>query len=164
MFTPLHKLSDTSRVWIYQATTPFSDVIANGIREAAKEFTEQWTAHDASLKAGAEVYHNVFLVFAVDESHNDASGCSLDKKVRFVREMEQKFNLDFFDRMRIAWKSASNVAIVSFSEFGNLLESGKVNDSTLVYDNLVTTLKELRERWEVPLAHSWHRRLVVSDR
>jgi hypothetical protein len=161
MFTPIDKLPDTARVWIYQATAPFSDAAANSIREAAKTFTEQWTAHDASLKAGAEVYYNLFLVFAVDESHNDASGCSLDKKVRFVRELEQKFQLDFFDRMRMAWKADTGVNINSFTEFGHLLESGKVNDETRVFNNLVSTLKEFRESWEVPLAHSWHRNLIV---
>jgi hypothetical protein len=162
MFTPIDQLPETSRVWIYQATTPFNEATANGIREAAKAFTEKWTAHDASLKAGAEVYHNLFLVFAVDESHNDASGCSLDKKVRFVREMEKAFQLDFFDRMRIAYRSAAGVTAVPFAEFGKMLESGTAKEETIVFNNLVSTLKEFRNSWEVPLVQSWHRDLIVS--
>ena len=155
-------LSDSSRVWIYQAAAPFDDATASRIRDAAKAFASQWTAHDAELRADAEVYHNLFVVFAVDESHNGASGCSLDKKVRFVRELESTFNLNFFDRMRIAWRNGNAVSVASFDEFGKLLAAGVVNEDTRVFNNLVTTLKELRESWEVPLGRSWHRSLLVA--
>mgnify|MGYP003490178575 FL=1 len=33
---------------------------------------------------------NLFIVFAVDETYNDASGCSLDKKMNFVKSIERQ--------------------------------------------------------------------------
>jgi hypothetical protein len=162
MFTTIEMMSENSKVWIYQADRRFDDLTAEQIRREAAAFAHNWTAHDSALKASAEVYHNLFLVFAVDESQNDASGCSIDKKVRFVRELESKYGLGFFDRMRIAWREGDQIIDASFSEFAARLTGNRVNDQTIVFNNLVTTMKELQENWEVPLGQSWHKNILVA--
>jgi hypothetical protein len=162
MLVPIDTLPSSARVWVYQSAEMFDDETAAGILNAASDFADQWTAHDASLKAGVEVRHNLFLIFAVDESHNDASGCSLDKKVRFVKQIESTYGLNFFDRMRIAFRNSEGVKSESFARFGDLLRKGEVNDRTFVFNNLITDLKQLRENWEVPLELSWHKNILQT--
>jgi hypothetical protein len=162
MYVPFDQLPPSARVWIYQASEPFSENTAGRIREAAAAFAEQWTAHDQSLKASAEVRHNLFLIFAVDESHNDASGCSMDKKVRFVKELEAAYGISFFDRMRMAWIEGGKVHVDTFAGAGSLLRSGELTSQTRVFNNLVSTKRELDEQWETPLADSWHVNLLQT--
>ncbi|HEX5002525.1 MAG TPA: ABC transporter ATPase [Bacteroidia bacterium] len=162
MYTPLANLPGSSKVWVYQASEVFDNLTAKTIEEKAKVFVEQWTAHDQELKAGVEVLNNLFLVIAVDEGYNGASGCSVDKKVRFIQSLESQLNLHFFDRMRIAWKSGAGIRIAPFNMFGKLLQKGEVGDDTVVYNNLVADLEEFRSSWEVPFIKSWHRNLISA--
>jgi len=162
MYTPLSYLPGSSKVWVYQASEVFDNQTAQSIVDKAKSFVQQWTAHDQELKASVEVLNNLFLVFAVDEGHNDASGCSVDKKVRFIQNLESELGLHFFDRMRIAWKSGEEIRIATFDRFGELLQTGEVGDDTIVFNNLVANLEELRNRWEVPFEKSWHRNLISA--
>lgn len=162
MIQPIETLPDSSRVWVYQASEPFDAETAARIATAAAAFAGQWTAHDTALKAGVAVVYNTFLVFAVDESHAGASGCSMDKKVRFVRELETTFGLNFFDRMRIAWRDGSVIRVSPFVEFGERIQNGSVSDETRVFNNLVQTLGEWKSGWEIPLGSSWHKNLLVT--
>ena len=92
------ELSGDSRVWIYQPSRLLTPEEAAAIDSEARAFVGQWTSHNRDLAAWGGVIENLFLVFMVDETHADASGCSIDKSVAFVRDIEQKFQLDFFDR------------------------------------------------------------------
>ena len=104
MLVPFHTLPPSSKVWIYQASHVLTPEQSADILKSAEEFIESWTAHQANLKAGVRMAHNAFLVFAVDESYNDASGCSIDKKVHFVKNIVQQTGINFFDRMQAAYQ------------------------------------------------------------
>ena len=54
MFVPFNQLPDHARVWIYPSSRSFSNQELAIIREKAKAFLEQWTAHGAELQAGIE--------------------------------------------------------------------------------------------------------------
>ncbi|MBL0340479.1 MAG: hypothetical protein IPP71_05865 [Bacteroidetes bacterium] len=90
MYVEFDTLPGSSKVWIYQASGLMNDQQVETIFNEAKVFIETWTAHQAELKASVAMFLNLFLVIAVDESFNDASGCSIDKKVHFVKHLEQK--------------------------------------------------------------------------
>ena len=101
-----------------------------------------------------------FILLAVDEGQADASGCSIDKSVHFLKQLEAQLDIDLFDRMTFAWKDDSGVKTASSEEFAQLYRAGKIGDDTLVFDNLVKTKAELEENWLKPLNKSWHRRFV----
>jgi len=44
--------------------------------------------------------------------------------------------------------------------FKDSYASGKINDETLVFDNLVKTKDQFLTQWLLPLKDSWHRRFV----
>jgi hypothetical protein len=47
-------------------------------------------------------------------------------------------------------------------EFQTLINDGKVDDQTLVFNNLVSTKNELDSNWQIPLHKSWHKRLLST--
>jgi len=155
MYVEFDSLPDTSKVWIYQASQFMDDSMTENIFAEARNFIESWTAHQADLKASVKIFDNLFVVFAVDESYNDASGCSIDKKVHFVKSMERQTGLNFFDRMKIAYLDNGSISLENMNKFSALVDSGKVSDATIIFNNLVTTKREFNTSWKTPFGKSW---------
>lgn len=119
-------------------------------------FTAEWLAHGHALAAIGEVLHHQFIILSVDEQVAGATGCSIDKSVNLMKEIEQKFNLNLFDRFRIAYRQNEEVINCSREEFEDMIKSGRVNENTLVFNNLINNRNELQTFWEIPLKDSWH--------
>ena len=50
---------------------------------------------------------------------------------------------------------------VSREELRDLYDKGEIDDSTLIYDNLVNNKSDFLGRWVVPLGDSWLKRMVA---
>ncbi|HVV54648.1 MAG TPA: hypothetical protein VHC47_04965 [Mucilaginibacter sp.] len=153
------QFSEQSRVWIYQSDRELTDAEAKQIQAVLSRFATEWTAHNRQLKAGAEVRYNRFLILIVDESQAGASGCSIDKSVNFLKQMEQHFGISLFDRFNFAYREGEKVLSAPRHEFEELIRSGRINNDSIVFNNLVPTLGELQTKWEVPFKESWHPQL-----
>jgi hypothetical protein len=102
----------------------------------------------------------LFIVILVDEQVTQISGCAIDKSVAFIKRVEQQLNIHFFDRMNVAYQKDNMIETCTMHEFQTLLNEGKVDDQTLVFNNLVSTKKEFDTNWKIPLQKSWHKRLL----
>lgn len=153
-------LPDSTRVWIYQSTRVLDTSEVEEIKTTIKRFAEQWISHNQDLRAFADVYYNQFIVLMVDESQAGASGCSIDKSVHFIKRLEMEYSLNLFDRMTFSYKDGEAIKMANRETFSTLYKSGKINDETLVFDNLVKTKGEFESQWLKPLNESWHKRMV----
>ncbi len=158
--TTYDTLPDTTRVWVYQANRPFRDEDIPAVREKVRAFAQSWVSHNRQLRAHADVLHNRFIVLMVDEGQADASGCSIDKSVYFLKQLQAEYGVNLFDRMVFSYKDGEEVITVPREEFTRLYQEGKINDDTLVFDTLVNTKGALDENWLKPLSQSWHKRMV----
>lgn len=152
--------SDTARLWVYQANPPFPEEAIPEIEAALQRFAQQWVSHNRQLKATAEVLHNRFVLLMVDESQADASGCSIDSSVRFLKQLQAQYGVDLFDRMVFSYKDGEAVRTVNRDEFAALYEAGAIDDRTLVFDTLIDSKADFESGWLKPLGESWHKRLV----
>jgi hypothetical protein len=150
------EFSQQSRVWIYQADKKLTDQEALLIQQELDKFATSWTAHNNQLKAKGEVRYNRFLILIVDESQAGASGCSIDKSVHFMKQIEQHFNINLFDRFNLAYRDGEEILSLPRHAFEDMLKQGKINTETIVYNNMVQNLTELESKWEVPFKNSWH--------
>lgn len=153
------QFSKNSRVWVYQSSTELTDEQTQQIQQQLNAFAQGWTAHNNQLLAGAQVKYNRFLILVVDESQAGASGCSIDKSVNFMKQLEQQYGIVLFDRFNLAYRNGERIASVPRNEFEELIRNGVITQDTLVFNNLVQTLEELQTKWEVPLKDSWHMQL-----
>jgi hypothetical protein len=151
--------SENSRVWVYQSDKELSDSQVKQIQAELNDFTVRWTAHNNQLKAKSEIRYNRFLILIVDESHAGASGCSIDKSVHFIKQLETEHHINLLDRFNLAYRSGSEVLSAQRNDFEGLIKSGNINTETIVFNNLVQNLKELQTKWEVPFKESWHKQL-----
>ena len=156
----LPSLSDNARVWVYQSNRIFSEIEAKQIEKFAKEFVATWKAHGAKLLADATVFENVFLIIAVDEIQQQASGCSIDASVKIVNEVQKVFKTDFFDRMVQTFKPENGLVQAKLSELDKYFENGTLTENTLVFDPLLNNLGKLRSEFLKPIKNSWHSRFM----
>jgi len=149
-------INPEARVWIYQANRPLDKAQLSEISAILEDFTTSWTAHNQALKAFFEIKYDRFIVLIVDETQAGASGCSIDKSVHLIQELEKKFNINLLDRFNIAYKAGDLVESVDRSGFEGLIKSGVVNASTPVFNNMVSNYRDYQNKWETTVANSWH--------
>lgn len=155
------QLPDHARVWIYQSDRVLTDAETLLIKQKLQDFIQSWKSHQKSLNAHATIVYQQFILLAVDEQYEAPSGCSIDSSVAFLKNLEQEFKINLFDRLQFAWKASDHqIRCSTRSEFAALYAQGKINDQTIVFNNLVQTKKELLQKWEVELAQSWHAKMV----
>lgn len=148
--------SPQSRVWVYQSNREFTTSEVAEIQEKLDAFTAQWQAHGHQLKAKAEIIHNFFIVITVDETASNVTGCSIDASVRVLKEIEEKYNLDLFNRFNMAYIADKKVVTLNKEDFETLVSIKKITPDTIVFNNTVQTLEEFETKWQVPFAQSWH--------
>lgn len=156
----MHQFADNSRVWIFQADRELSPDEIKWAFPKLQGFINEWKAHGQALAASTEIRYNRFIVVMVDQSNATASGCSIDSLHRFMQELEKALSIQLFDRFNIAYKDGEKVLSADRTTFEELLKSGRVSTSTIVFNNLVGTKKELEENWEIPMAQSWHMQVL----
>ena len=160
MLVDFDALPDTSRIWIYQCSRTFSDKELQTLTSLLDAFLIQWTAHGADLKAGYQLPYNRFIVIGLDQSMNSASGCSIDASVRFVQDLEKRFEVDLLDKMNVSYKQGEYIAYKPLKDFKKMAKERAVSKNTVVFNNLVATKQEFLEAWEVPASESWHARFM----
>ncbi|SMD13308.1 ABC transporter ATPase [Pedobacter nyackensis] len=153
--------SPQSKVWVYQSNRAFTNDEVPAIQQKLNDFTTQWTAHGHQLKAEARVVHQFFIVFIVDETAAGVTGCSIDASVRVIKEIEQLYNVDLFDRFNIAYKINDKVIVTNKEDFETLVNIKTVGPKTIVFNNLVQTLEEFENKWEIPFENSWHSKVFA---
>lgn len=159
--TKITELPATARVWVYLANRPFPAQQKEKVDRALQEFARSWVSHARPLTAAAELLQDRFVVLAVDEKQAGASGCSIDKSVHFLRQLQADYQLDLFDRMVFAYQDEKGeVQTADRTAFQGLYHDGKITDDTLVYDTMVATVGSLSNDFLKPLGESWHKRMV----
>lgn len=160
MLVDFNTLPEESRVWIYQANRSFSEEEIEEIESKLTVFIENWTAHGSDLQAGYLFKYKRFIIIGIDQNFNKASGCSIDESVRFIQELESQYQVDLLDKMNVSYKQGDFIAYKTLIDFKQMAKDKAVSKNTIVFNNLVTTIAEFNENWEVPASESWHSRFV----
>jgi hypothetical protein len=155
MYIPFDEISDQARVWVYQSDRAFSQEEVSDIKDKIKAFLNDWNAHGTALKSSAKVFHDHFLVVAVDETQHGASGCSIDAKVRFVQQLGNHLGVNFFDRTQVAFKDGETIVLRPMTAL-----KGVLSPEDISFNNLVKNKAELINSWEVPVVDSWLKRYL----
>ena len=158
MYVPFDTLPEESRIWIYQSNRKFSDEEIAEIEVDLKQFIENWAAHGTSLTASYLLKYNRFIILAVNQEQQVATGCSIDASVVFIQGLEKKYNVDLLDKMNVTFKVGEHVAHKTLIDFKKMAKDKAVTGETIVFNNLVNNIAEFNESWETPATYSWHSR------
>lgn len=155
MYIPFDQLPPHARLWIYQASRSFTEAEQTEIKPLLERFATEWSSHGKGLQASAELLYDRFLVLANNESETAASGCSIDASVKFVRELEQHYQMSFFDRTKLAFLKEGKLQLVNMSEVKGKVTAGDIKKDSLYFDTLVNNYQDLASAWPRPAGDSW---------
>lgn len=156
-------LPNHSRVWIYQADRKLSADEQNIVLSNGKVFTSTWAAHGNELIAELNVALDYFIIIGLDEEVEAASGCSIDKSMRFVLDMQKELGINFTNRLISAIYIDQEVRLFSYDEVKNGLQNGIITPHTLVFDHTVQNLNDLKTSWLKPLKDTWLNKLLSPE-
>ncbi|GAB3301437.1 hypothetical protein [Hymenobacter tenuis] len=155
MYVPFSQLPDSARLWIYQAERPLTEAEVTALQPALRQFAADWTSHGRTLAASAEIRHQQFLVIGLDEAVADASGCSIDASVRFVREVEQHLGVHLLEKAKLAFLMNDEVKLLDRLELRAAVAAGTLLPETPYFDNTIGTVGQLRTAWPAPASSTW---------
>jgi hypothetical protein len=155
-----HHFHQDSRVWIYQANRLFSLSEALEIEIMLKEFTAKWVSHGVPVKGAAYLFFGQFIIIMADETTTGVSGCSTDSSVYMIKQIEQKFSVNMFDRTTLAFVVKEKVQLLPVTQLQYAYTNKFIENETLYFNNLVQTKKELEENWIIPVRKSWLSRKI----
>ncbi|MFL5746504.1 MAG: hypothetical protein ACJ751_17635 [Niastella sp.] len=144
-----------SRVWVYQSSRLFMMSEALHIEELLNNFAANWQSHGAPVKGYGNLFFGQFVVLMADERATGVSGCSTDSSVRLIKQIEQLFNVNMFDRQMLTFQVKDKVQMLPLSQLQYAINNNFISPDTLYFNNLVQTKEELENKWLIPVKDSW---------
>lgn len=150
-----NNFNDNSRVWIYQSNRLFTLHEAFQIEDMLKAFVSNWQSHGIPVTGYANLFFGQFIVLIADETQSGVSGCSTDSSVRMIKDIEQMFNVNMFDRLLLGFIVKERVQMIPVAQLSYALENNFIEPGTLYFNNTILNFEQLKENWLVPLKESW---------
>jgi len=154
---PFDDLPSDARLWIFPASRPLTDEEQRQVVAETDAFIDQWMAHGIPLRAAREIRYGQFVLVGVDERAAGVSGCSIDALVRRMAHLESALRVELTNNGPVLYREGDSIERVPRDRFAALAGQGKVGRETVVFDNTVGTVGEVRSgRWEVKAGETWH--------
>ena len=102
-------------------------------------------------------------MLSVDENDAEASGCSIDKSLRFIQQLEQDFQISLLDRQTVAMLKDGEVHLLDLNTFKNQINDGKIGKDSIIFNNLVNTIHQMETNWKIPVSKSWLKKYLSDN-
>lgn len=151
-----------SRVWVYQSSRMFALSEALQVEEILNHFTATWKSHGVDVKGFATLLFGQFIIIMADETAAGVSGCSTDSSVRMIKQIEESFKVEMFNRQALAFVVKDKIQLLPMTQLDYAVENNFITADTLYFNNLVSTKQELEDKWMIPVKESWLARRIKS--
>ncbi|MFN4082481.1 MAG: hypothetical protein ACK4K9_02515 [Bacteroidia bacterium] len=162
LMNPFADFNINSKTWIYAADRLLNETESKDINKILNEFTLGWKAHELPLKAKAQVFYNAILVIMVDENYNTVSGCGIDKSVSTIKNIGEKYHVNFFNRLLIHILIDDKIKIYNTLQLKYAIRSSEVNSNSLVLNTMVQNKKMFENQLFIKLSESWAGKYLVQ--
>lgn len=153
--------SPDSRVWIYQSSRLFTLNEALAVEDLLNDFKAKWLSHGVPVKGAGYLFFGQFIILMADEKATGVSGCSTDSSVRLIKDIEQRFGVNMFDRTTLAFVVKDKVQLLPLSQLQYAFDNRFIDSHTLYFNNLVQTKAELENNWIISIKDSWLSKKVI---
>lgn len=151
-----------NRAWTFIINKELSPEELSAINSEGKKFIEGWTAHESKLSGNFEIFQNRIIIIKVNEEVNAASGCSIDKLTRFIKQIESSFSVELMNRLLVAYLDKNDVKVVHSSLVKQLLMEGTINENTIILNTALSNQDEL-QNLEQPLKKTWLQKFLPTN-
>ena len=120
-----------------------------------EDFLTSWKVYENPLQSNVCIEYEQFIIICIDENIEPASGCSLDALNNFIRKIEQKYQLELFDRMKAVFLENNTLKTLKLRDFRAALKNKELRSDILVFDFSSNNEEEFSKRFLLPLKESW---------
>tara|TARA_Y100000741_G_scaffold202343_1_gene153858 strand:- start:283 stop:765 length:483 start_codon:yes stop_codon:yes gene_type:complete len=160
MYVSFNLLPPNAKVWIYQSDSNLSNTDVELIEKEVKFFLNNWSSHNKEIESSFEIRYNRFLIIGLNENINSASGCSIDKSVNFIKNLQSILKVNFLNRLDVAYKIGNEINSISLLEFQTMIRENKLSKDSIIYNNMIDTKKLYLNNWETTIEKSWHKKFL----
>jgi len=160
MYVSFNLLPPNAKVWIYQSDRNLSNIDIELIEREVKLFLNNWSSHNKEIESSFEIRYNRFLIIGLNENINSASGCSIDKSLNFIKDLQSLLKVNFLNRLDVAYKIGNEINSISLSEFQTMIREKKLSKDSIVYNNMIDSKQSYINNWETKIENSWHKKFL----
>ena len=160
MYVSFNLLPPNAKVWIYQSDRNLSNIDIELIEREVKLFLNNWSSHNKEIESSFEIRYNRFIIIGLNENINSASGCSIDKSLNFIKDLQSLLKVNFLNRLDVAYKTGNDINSISLSEFQTMIREKKLSKDSIVYNNMISSKQSYINNWETTIENSWHKKLL----
>ena len=154
MLADFHMLPEESRIWIYASEKALDTEQKSHILNYISEHLKGWNAHKIPLTAGVTILEDHFIVVALDEGENGASGCSIDTLQKTIQELEKELSISLMNRLNVFCRIDNKIECIPSFKLGSVVKS-----DTPFYDLTILTKSDLNTYLK-PICEGWCAHLV----
>ena len=129
MLVDFNTIADNSRIWIYAAEQKLTNEQEVYVLNSICDHLQNWEAHKVPLTAGVIILENHFIVVALDDSENGASGCSIDTLHNKIQEIEKELSISLLNRLNVFCRVDDEIQCVPSFKLEGIAKA-----NTLFYD------------------------------
>ena len=149
MLVDFNTTDDQSRIWIYAAEQKLTNKQEEYIIKSISDHLQSWEAHKVPLTAGVTILENHFIIIALDESKNGASGCSIDTLQNTIQNLEKELSVSLLNRLNVFCRIDDKIYCIPTTKLAE-----NANKDTLFYDLTIQKKDEL-SNWLKPIKEGW---------
>ena len=149
MLVDFNTTAEQSRIWIYASEQKLTQDQEGHILKHISTHLQNWEAHKVPLTAGVTILDNRFIVVALDESENGASGCSIDALQKLIQNLEQELSISLLNRLNVFCKIEDEILCIPSFKLESIAEA-----NTLFYDLTIQKKLELHSYLK-PISEGW---------
>ncbi len=149
------------RILYYPASRRLTPAETLQITQRVFDFLAGWKAHGTPLQASFKILFHQIIIIAVDEEEASASGCSIDALNAMMQDLDQRFMLGLFDRMKVLYfienPEAEDQEIVCENRLNMKakIQSRSIPISAKILDFSGSTYSEFLSKFALPVPQSW---------
>jgi len=156
-------LDPDSKVWIFQSIIELNSKEEDFIKKELDFFLFEWKSHGNELRADYILFKSHFIIISVDKFFFEASGCSLDKLFKKIKDLGLYLDKDFFQRDCIFFELLDKkIQSLKIREFKDSL-SRDIIKPALVYDNSICILRDFNKEWKKS-SKEWKNKYTIKKR
>ncbi|MGY8988945.1 MAG: hypothetical protein ACKVJA_01650 [Flavobacteriales bacterium] len=149
MLVNFNTIPEESRIWIYASEQKLTNDQESYILKSISDHLKNWEAHKVPLTAGVTILENQFVVVALDQTKNGASGCSIDTLQNKIQNLEKELSVSLMNRLNIFCRIDDKIHCISTTKLAD-----NTNKDTLFYDLTIQKKSELHSYLK-PISEGW---------
>ncbi|MBT3417388.1 MAG: ABC transporter ATPase [Flavobacteriales bacterium] len=155
MLVDFNTTDDQSRIWIYAADQKLTNEQENYILKSISDHLQNWESHKVPLTAGVTILEHHFIIIALDETKNGASGCSIDTLQNKIQNLEKELSISLLNRLNIFCRINDTIKCIPTTKLAD-----NANKETLFYDLTIQKKNEL-SNWLKPIEEGWCATIIL---